>query len=312
MAHLVLVLDPIHPGGIQLMRRAGLNVVEAYDMSREELKELLKNADVIIVRSRTKVTKELINVGSRLSVIARCGVGLDNVDLSAAEERGITVLNSPEASSISVAELTIGLILALLRRIPLADRSLKEGKWLKRELEGCQFYGKTLGIIGFGRIGQEVAKRALAFGVTVLAHDIDESKRSDAEKLGVVFLGSSRNSFESLLKTSDIVTIHVPLTEKTRLLIGSKELKLMKQGAYLVNTSRGEVIDEDALYQALKNGWLAGAALDVFQEEPPKNKKLISLPNVICTPHIGASTNECQMKNALEIARKILDILKID
>jgi len=305
----VVVLDPIHASGIEIMQKAGLKVVKALDNSSTNIKELVKNADVLVVRSRTKVTRDLINAATQLKLIARCGVGLDNVDIKAAEERGIRVINSPESSAVSVAELTIGLILSLLRMIPLADRSMKEGKWLKRELEGSQLYGKTLGLIGFGRIGQAVAERALAFGAKVIAYDIDEDKIAVAKRMGVTFLSGS-NSLETLLRSSDIVSLHIPLTEETRMIIGSRELALMKPGSYLINTSRGGLVDEQALYQALTSGKLAGAALDVFKEEPPKNKELISLPNVICTPHIGASTFECQMANAVEIAKKIIDYFK--
>lgn len=302
----VVVLDPIHFSGIDMMRKAGLSVVEAFDYSSKNIEELVKNADVLVVRSRTKVTRTLIEAAAQLKLIARCGVGLDNVDLKAAEERGIRVINSPESSAISVAELTIGLILSLLRMIPLADRSMKEGKWLKKELEGTQLYGKTLGIIGFGRIGQAVAERALAFGAKVIAYDVDKSKMAIAEKMGVTFL-SGPNSLETLLRNSDIVSLHIPLTEENKMIIGPRELELMKPGSYLINTSRGGLVDEKALYQALISGRIAGAALDVFEEEPPKNKDLISLPNVICTPHIGASTFECQLANSVEIAKKIID-----
>ncbi|MEM1657854.1 MAG: hydroxyacid dehydrogenase [Candidatus Jordarchaeales archaeon] len=309
MGRTVVVLDPIHASGIELIQKAGFNVIEAYDSPPNAVEEFIKNADVVIVRSRTKVTRSLIEKAPHLKLIARCGVGLDNIDLKAAEERGICVINSPESSAVSVAELTIGLILSLLRMIPLADRSMKDGKWLKKELEGTQFYGKTLGIIGFGRIGQAVAERALAFGAKIIAYDVDESKASIAKKMGITFV-SGPGSLEFLLRNSDIVSLHVPLSEETRKLIGPRELELMKPGSYLVNTARGGLIDEEALYQALKSGKLAGAALDVFSEEPPKNKDLISLPNVICTPHIGASTYECQLANAVEIAQKIVDFFK--
>ncbi|MBS7247433.1 MAG: hydroxyacid dehydrogenase [Candidatus Jordarchaeales archaeon] len=302
----VVVLDPIHFSGIDMMRKAGLNVIEAFDHSSKNVEELVKNADVLVVRSRTKVTRTLIEAATQLKLIARCGVGLDNVDLKAAEERGIRVINSPESSAISVAELTMGLILSLFRMIPLADRSMKEGKWLKKELEGTQLYGKTLGIIGFGRIGQAVAERALAFGARVIAYDVDKGKMAIAEKMGVTFL-SGPNSLEILLRNSDVVSLHIPLTEENKMIIGPRELELMKPGSYLINTSRGGLVDEKALYQALISGRIAGAALDVFEEEPPKNKDLISLPNVICTPHIGASTFECQLANSVEIAKKIID-----
>lgn len=305
MERKVVVLDPVHTSGIEMMRKAGLTVIEAFNSSSASIDELVRSADALVVRSRTKVTRALIENAIQLKLIARCGVGLDNIDLKAAEERGICVINSPESSAISVAELTMGLILSLLRMIPLADRSMKEGKWLKKELEGSQLYGKTLGLIGFGRIGQAVAERALAFGVKVIAYDVDESKVAVAEKMGVTFL-SGPNSLEFLLRNSDIVSLHIPLTEETKTIIGPQEIELMKPGSYLINTARGGLVDEEALYQALKNGRLAGAALDVFSEEPPKNKDLISLPNVICTPHIGASTFECQLANAIEIARKVI------
>ncbi len=305
----ILVSDPLHPDGIKMLRDAGFEVIEQPDISYDELKEKIKDFEVLIVRSRTKVTREIIESAEKLTLIARAGVGLDNIDVKAAQEKNIAVINAPEAPTYSVAELVIGLMIAALRGIPRGDMALKEGKWIKKELLGRELNGKTLGIVGFGRIGQEVAKRALAFNMKVLAYDVIGELAKKAEELGVEFVGTTKEALYKLLKESDIITLHVPLLPSTYHMIGREEISLMKNGAVIINTSRGGIIDEKALYEALKEGKIAAAALDVFENEPPTDVslKLAQLPNVVATPHIGASTEEAQRKAATIIAQKIID-----
>ena len=305
----ILVSDPLHPDGIKMLRDAGFEVIEQPDISYDELKEKIKDFEVLIVRSRTKVTREIIESAEKLTLIARAGVGLDNIDVKAAQEKNIAVINAPEAPTYSVAELVIGLMIAALRGIPRGDMALKEGKWIKKELLGRELNGKTLGIVGFGRIGQEVAKRALAFNMKVLTYDVIGELAKKAEELGVEFVGTTKEALYKLLKESDIITLHVPLLPSTYHMIGREEISLMKNGAVIINTSRGGIIDEKALYEALKEGKIAAAALDVFENEPPTgvSLKLAQLPNVVATPHIGASTEEAQRKAATIIAQKIID-----
>jgi len=305
----ILVTDPLHPDGIRMLKDAGFEVVEQPDISYEELKKKIKEFNVLVVRSRTKVTKEIIDSAEKLVLIARAGVGLDNIDVKAAQEKGIVVMNAPEAPTYSVAELVIGLMISVLRGIPRGDTALKNGKWIKKQLLGRELNGKTLGIVGFGRIGQEVARRALAFNMKVLAYDVIGELAKKAKELGVEFVGTTREALNKLLKESDIITLHVPLLPSTRHMIGKEEISLMKRGAVIINTSRGGIIDEEALYDALKEGRIAAAALDVFENEPPTgiSLKLVQLPNVVATPHIGASTEEAQRKAATIIAQKIID-----
>jgi len=306
----VLVADKIHPEAVAMMEKAGLEVFVNDEISHDELRELIPEFDALIVRSRTKVTRDIIEAGKKLVLVARSGVGLDNIDLKAAEERGIRVVNSPEASSVSVAELTLGAMISLMRNIHTADRSMKEGKWLKKELQGCELRGKTLGIIGFGRIGQEVARRAAAFQMRILAYDILEEKRRNAEELGVHFVGTSREALEKLLRESDVITLHVPYLPETRHMIGKKEIALMKKEAYILNVARGGIIDEEALYEALKSGRIAGAALDCYEQEPPSNLLFADLSNVLCTPHIGSSTREALLANSTTIAKKVISFFR--
>ncbi len=310
MSKRVFVADKIHPDAITKMEDAGLEVVVNFEISHDELKDQISEFDAVIVRSRTKVTRDIIEAGKRLALIARSGVGLDNIDLEAAEERGIRVVNSPEASSVSVAELTLGAMISLLRSIHTADRSMKEGKWLKKELEGRELRGKTLGIIGFGRIGQEVARRANAFQMRILAYDILEELKLEAEKLGVEFVGISREALEKLLRESDVITLHVPYQPETAHMIGAKEISLMRDGVYILNVARGGILDENALYEALKSGKILGAALDCYEEEPPSNLTIADLPNVLCTPHLGSSTQEALIANSMIIAEKVIDFFK--
>ena len=301
----VLVCDPIHREGIEKLEEAGYKVDVNPMISYEQLKEVVSEYDALIVRSRTKVTREIMKAGKRLKTVGRTGAGLDNIDTEAAEENSITVLNTPEAPADAVAELTVGLILSLARNIPLADRTMKEGKWIKKTLKGWQLKGKTLGTIGLGSIGLKVARLARAFGMKILI-----TKRTPPAPEVLRELGGEFIPLEEMLKRSDVVTIHVPLTPQTRHMIGEAQIRRMKKGAYLLNTSRGAVVDEKALLTALKSGKLAGGALDVYEEEPPKDLELIRMPNVVCTAHIGAQTVEAQRLAATLIAEKIIDSLE--
>jgi len=301
----VLICDPIDPEGIEKLKEAGFSVDYASLITKESLKKAVQEYDVLIVRSRTKVTREIIEHGKRLKLIARAGSGTDNIDLKAAEERGITVLNTPEAPADSVAELTIGLMIALARKIVLADSSMKQGRWLKKELRGLQLKGRKLGLIGLGNIGLRVAKIAKSMGMKILV-----TKRSPPPPDLLKSLEAEFLPLNELLRRSDIVSIHVPLTEETRRIIGAEEISKMKDGAFLINTSRGSVVDEEALLEALKSGKLSGAALDVYEVEPPKNWEIIKLPNVICTPHIGAQTVEAQKQSSVTLADKIIQFFE--
>ncbi len=299
----ILVCDQISPRGLELLKNSTHEIDQQYELTPEQLRGRISGYDAVLVRSRTKITKDIIDA-SHLRVIARAGVGLDNIDVKAASERGIQVLSTPQAPSVSVAELVLGLILSLLREIPRADAALKQGHWLKRELTGMELRGKTLGIAGFGRIGREVAKRSGAFGATVQAYDVvDISAAAKALDVTVV------PNLEELLRTSDIVTLHLPLLPETRHYLNAERLSMMRPTAYLVNTSRGGVIDEGALLHSLKERRIAGVALDVFEVEPPTNLELMRLENVVCTPHIGAQTVEAQETSGLEIAQSLLDEL---
>ena len=300
----ILVSDPIAEEGIEKLRAAGFEVDVRTGLAPEELLKIIAEYDGIIVRSATKVTRQVIEHGVNLKAIGRAGIGLDNIDLEAAKEHNIKVLNTPGATSISVAELALGHMLALARRIPQATASLKAGKWEKKRFMGTELYGKTLGIIGIGRIGREVAKRALALGMDLLAYD-PYAKEESVRDLGVKLL-----PLDDVLAHSDYITIHVPLTEETQHLLSTNEFEKMKDGVRIVNCARGGVVDEEALYNALVSGKVAGAALDVFEEEPPKESKLLQLDNVIATPHIGASTVEGQRRAGVEIAEKMIEALK--
>lgn len=271
---------------------------------REDLLREIERFEAVVVRSRTKIDAEVIERGKKLRVIARAGVGVDNIDVKEAEKRGIKVICAPEAPIASVAELTISLMLALARKLNIAFQTTREGKWEK--IEGFELRGKTVGILGFGRIGKEVAKLSKCIGMNVIAYDIRE-EAFDGESYVV-----KAESLEELLRSSDFLTIHLPLTEETRKLIGREEFSKMKTGAYLINTSRGAIVDQEALFEALRSGKLSGAALDVLEREPPGEleMKLLSLPNVIATPHIGSQTVEAQRRIAAEIAEKISLILR--
>jgi len=304
----VLVCDPIHKEGIEKLKQTGLEVDVNFTISPEQLRRVIANYDALIVRSRTKVTKEIIEAGKRLKVIGRAGVGLDNIDVETSEKRGITVFNTPEAPADAVAELTIGMMISLARSIPLADQTMKEGKWIKKDLVGWQLKYKTLGTVGLGNIGERVARIAKTLGMKILITKRTPPSADLLRELEAEYI--PLRDFSSFLQRSDIVTLHVPLIPQTHHMIGAKEFQLMKDGAFLINTSRGAVVEEEALLEALQKGKLGGAALDVYKNEPPEDLALIRLPNVVCTPHIGAQTREAQRAAAILIAEKITDSLR--
>jgi D-3-phosphoglycerate dehydrogenase len=297
----ILICDPIDIEGVEKLRREGFEVDVKSSIKQAELEKVVAGYDALVVRSRTKVTKQLMEKGGHLKVVGRVGAGVDNIDSEAAKKRGIAVLNTPEAPSDSVAELTIGLMLTIARRISFADRSMKDGKWVKKELEGSLLNGKTLGLIGLGNIGAKVAKIAKALGMKIVVFKRTPPSRELLELLEAEFV-----PLGELLRRSDVVSIHIPLTDQTAGLIREKELSLMKKGAILVNTSRGGIVDEDALLKALKSGRLGGAGLDVYCVEPSKNFELVQLLNVVCTPHIGAQTEEAQKAASVLLAEKIV------
>jgi D-3-phosphoglycerate dehydrogenase len=301
----VLVCDSIHEEGIEKLRQAGFKVDVKPTISHEELRNAVSNYDALIVRSRTKVTKEIIEAGKQLKAIGRAGVGLDNIDLETAEKQSIAVLNTPEAPAEAVAELTIGLMICLARNISLADRAIKGGEWIKKKLEGWELKGKTLGVVGLGNVGERVARTAKAMGMKILITKRTPPKPELLRELEGEFI-----PLPELLQRSDIITIHVPLTSQTHHMIGAKELQLMRDGAFLINTSRGAVVDEKALLEALQSRKLGGAALDVHETEPPTDLTLIGLPNVVCTCHIGAQTREAQRSASILIAEKIVSSFK--
>ena len=292
----ILVSDKIFDEGIKLLEEKGYQVTRAWDMPKAELPKIIADYDVLIVRSATKVKGELLDNAKKLRIIGRAGEGLDNVDYERAKKMGILLLNTPHVSYVSVAELTIGHMLALSRNIVQGTTSLREGKWEKEELIGHELNGKTLGVIGCGYIGKTVERYALALGMKVLP--VEECVYDRFVPLG------------EMLPQADFITIHVPLTPHTHHMISTKEFNLMKKGVKLIDCSRGGVVDQEALYQALISGKVAGAALDVFEEEPPKNSKLLTLNNVIATPHMGAQTHEAQFKASIQIAKAVIEALE--
>lgn len=300
----VLVSDTLSEEGLEILRSAGLNVIYKPGLPSEELKKEIEDADALIIRSGTKVTKEIIEHAKRLKVIGRAGTGLDNVDVAKATEKGIVVMNVPGGNTLSAAEHTFALLLSLARRIPQADVAVKSGVWDRKKFIGVELNGKVLGIIGLGRIGSIVAERALCFKMKVLAYDPYVSPEFAKER------GVELVSLDELLSRSDFVTIHTPLTRETYHLLNKERISKMKKGAYLINCARGGIVDENALYEALVSGHLAGAALDVFEKEPvPPDHPLLKLNNVVVTPHLGASTVEAQKVVAVEIAKQVVDYL---
>ncbi len=298
----ILVADKIHEDGIKLLKEVG-DVDVATGLKPPELLDRVKDCDVIVVRSATKVTGDVIAAGKKLKIIARAGIGLDTIDVKAAEARKIDVVNAPGASTIAVAELALGLMLSFARHIPRADAGMKQGKWEKKELMGVELRGKTLGIIGTGKIGQSVGHRAKAFQMKILLYDVVQN-REFAGQVGGKYVDK-----DTLLRESDYVTLHVPFLPETKHIVGKRELEMMKPTAVLINTSRGKVIDEKALIEALEQKKIAGACLDVYELEPLQDSPLLRLPNVVLTPHIGASTAEAQRDAAVVVAEKVKEAL---
>ncbi len=300
----ILVTEKIAPEGLEVLRRAG-DVDVRLDLDRAALLEAIGDYDALVVRSATKVTAEVIEAGRQLRVIGRAGTGVDNIDVEAATRRGIIVVNAPASNNVAVAELTIGLLICLARSIPQAHSSLQSGRWERSKYVGWEVRGKTLGLVGLGRIGSEVAVRARALEMHLLAYDPVVSL-GRAEQIGVELV-----SMDELLARSDVVSLHVPLVEQTRNLIDAGRIAKMKRGAYLINASRGGVVDEEALLAALESGQLGGAALDVFSHEPPDpDAAIIHHPKVITVPHIGASTAEAQISAGSEVAEGVVAALR--
>ncbi len=301
----VHVNDPLDEEAMELLRSKKELEVTSEHLEKDDLIKIMPEIEVLVVRSATKVTADVIEAGKKLKIIARAGVGLDNIDLGKAKEKGIKVLNTPGASAASVAELTIGMMFALSRHIVRGTIDLKEGRWTKKQLKGVELNGKILGIIGLGRIGREVAKRALALGMKVIAYD-PFVKDIDMD-VNLVDL-------DEIFSNSDYITVHVPLIPETKHLISDEAFEKMKKGVFVLNCARGGIVDEKALLKALKDGKVAGAGMDVFEMEPPTSdveKELLSLPNVVATPHIGASTKEAQKRVGKEIVNRIFEELGI-
>src|SRR5687767_39933 len=295
----ILVSDPLSARAIQILKSApSVSVEEVKGKREDELIPLVASIDAWVVRGATKVTRRLLDAAPRLRWVARAGAGLDNIDVGAASERGIGVLNVPGANAVAVAELVLGLMLALFRRIPAADAAVRRGEWEK--MQGRELRGKTLAIVGLGKIGGAVARRARAFEMECIGFDPVVSA-ADARAMGVEPV-----ALDDLFPRADVLTLHAPMLPETAGMVGAAQLKRMPRGAVLINAARGALVDEAALVEALRSGALAGAALDVYAEEPPKASPVLSLPNVVLTPHIGAATVEAQEAVGEEIARLLL------
>ena len=304
MPYKVLISDSLSKEAVDILEKEKEFKVEVNTkLTPDELKKVIKDYDALLVRSSTKVTKDIINSGDKLKIIGRAGVGLDNVDVDAASKKGVIVVNTPGGNTISTAEHTFSMMLALSRNIPQADLSVKRGDWERKKFMGVELYGKILGIVGLGRIGTEVAKRAISFEMRVVAFDPYLSFERAKE------LGIESVDLQSLLKQSDYITVHTPLTDETKHVISDKEFAIMKKGVRIINCARGGIIDEAALIKAIESGKVAGAALDVYEEEPPKNSKLLKLDKIVLTPHLGASTEEAQVNVAIDIANTVRDML---
>ncbi|NLH98646.1 MAG: phosphoglycerate dehydrogenase [Chthonomonadales bacterium] len=300
----VLVADPIAQEGIALLRQHA-DVDVRPKLGENDLIQIVGDYDALVVRSETRVTARVLEAGNRLRVVGRAGVGVDNIDVEAATGRGILVVNSPHGNTTAAAELTVALMLSLARRIPQADAALRAGVWDRKRFVGTEVYGRTIGIVGLGRIGLEVARRCRAFGMKVIAHD-PFANASLAEQHGVTLM-----ALDNVLRSADFISLHVPLTDATKGMIGSRELARMKPGVRIINCARGGIVDERALADAIQSGHVAGAAFDVFSEEPvgPDNP-LVQLDAAVVTPHLGASTEQAQVAVALDVAEQVCDVLE--
>jgi len=301
----VLITDPLSEFGIQkLLEAPDVEVIQKPGLSPSDLLAEIGEYDALLVRSQTQVTAEVLAAGTKLKAVGRAGVGVDNIDTNAATQAGVVVINAPDGNTISTAEHSFAMLMAVARNIPQAYRKLADGTWDRKSFQGVELNGKVLGVIGFGRIGTEVAKRAKAFHMQVLAYDpfLTEER---ASKVGV-----TSASVDEIVKQADFITVHTPLTKETRHLLGSREFAMMKDGVRVINCARGGIIDEKALYEAILTGKVAGAALDVFEVEPPVDNPLIGLPQVVVTPHLGASTVEAQENVAVDVSEEILKVLR--
>jgi len=301
----VLICDHVNPTLKEILEKNGLKVTYEPEITPEQIAEKIGNFQVVVIRGRTKLSRELIEKADKCKIIARVGVGLDNIDQEAAKEKNVRVINAVEGATTAVAELVIGLMLSMAREIPRADREIRNGNWIKKELMGSELKGKYLGIVGLGNIGKRLGRLARALNMNIIGYDVVPIDDEFSKEVGLM-----KADLDTLLSSADYVSFHVPLLDSTRHMINAEKLKMMKNTARIINTSRGGVIDEEALYNSLKDGSLAGAALDVFEVEPATENKLITLPNFIATPHTGAQTKEAQLLAANIIAEKIIQILR--
>ncbi|WNC17212.1 phosphoglycerate dehydrogenase [Brevibacillus brevis] len=301
----VLITDPLSEFGIQqLLDAPDVEVVRQTNLSPSDLLAVIGDYDALLVRSQTQVTAEVFAAGKKLKAVGRAGVGVDNIDVNAATQAGIPVINAPDGNTISTAEHSFAMLMAVARNIPQAHKKLVDGTWDRKSFQGVELNNKVLGVIGMGRIGSEVAKRAKAFGMTVMGYDpfLTEER---AQKMGVIHA-----TVDEICRNADFITVHTPLTKETRHIISSREFAKMKDGVRLINCARGGIIDEKALYEALTTGKVAGAALDVYEEEPPVDNPLVGHPKVVTTPHLGASTIEAQENVAVDVSEEILKVLR--
>jgi len=301
----VLICDQVNTTLKEILEKNGLKVTYEPEITPEQIAEKIGTFEVVVVRSRTKMTRELVEKANKCQIIARVGVGLDNIDQDAAKEKNIRVINAVEGAITAVAELVIGLMLSMAREIPRADREIRNGNWIKKELMGTELKGKYLGIVGLGNIGKRLGRLARALNMNIIGYDVIPIDDEFSKEVGLM-----KADLDTLLSSADYVSFHVPLLDSTRHMINAEKLKMMKNTARIINTARGGVIDEEALYNSLKEGSLAGAALDVFEVEPATGNKLITLPNFVATPHMGAQTKEAQLLAANIIAEKIIQILR--
>lgn len=299
----ILLTDGLAETGKAILNEKNISFDDQNGIEPGALLDCIENYDALIVRGRTKVTKEVLTKASNLKVVGRCGVGVDNIDLAAAKEKGVTVVNAPVATTVAVAEHAMALMLAMVREITKADAGLKTGVWYKKEIKGTELNGKTLGVIGFGHIGSTVGKYARAFGMEVIAYDLIASDDQIKDH------GGEPVSLDELFSRADVITLHVPLTDSTRHMIDEQAITKMKDGVRIISAARGGVINEDALLQALESGKVASAALDVFEKEPPKDSLLVKHPKLIATPHIGGETKEAQRRAAVDIVNEVLAAL---
>jgi D-3-phosphoglycerate dehydrogenase len=299
----VLIADQLSPAAVAIFQERGIDTDVQVGLSKEDLERAIPGYDGLAVRSATKVTEKIVAAAQRLKVVGRAGIGVDNIDVKAATAKGIIVMNTPFGNSITTAEHAISLMMALARQIPEADRSTQAGKWEKARFLGVELFGKTLGVIGCGNVGSIVADRGIGLKMRVVAYDPFLSPERAME------LGVEKVELDELLRRADFVTLHTPLTDRTRNIIDAASLKKTRKGVRIVNCARGGLVDEKALAEALKSGHVAGAAFDVFEVEPAKESPLFGLPNVICTPHLGAATSEAQENVALQVAEQMADYL---